>query len=44
MFECLFPPYGLPKETLPVIMMLYKNSKAMPFSADGITDLFHIGK
>ena len=32
--------YGLPKETVAAIMMLYKDTKAMVRSPDGDTDFF----
>ena len=34
--------YGLPNETVAVIMMLYKNTKVKVRSADGDTDFFDI--
>ena len=34
--------YGLPKETITAIMMLYKNTKVKFRSADGETDFFDI--
>ena len=34
--------YGLPKETLTTIMMLYKNMKAIIYSSSGDTDFFDI--
>ena len=34
--------YGLPKETVTAIMMLYKNMKVKVFSLDGDTDYFDI--
>ena len=32
--------YGLPRETIAAIMMLYKNTKAKIYSLDGDTDYF----
>ena len=34
--------YGLPKETVTAIMMLYNNTKAMVYSPDGDTVCFDI--
>ena len=34
--------YGVPKETATVIMMLYKNTKAIVCSLNGDTDFFNI--
>ena len=34
--------YGLPKETIPVIMMLYRNTKVNVRSSEGNTDYFDI--
>ena len=34
--------YGLPKETVAAIMMLYRNTKAKDRSPDGDTDYFDI--
>ncbi len=34
--------YGLPKETVTSIMMLYKNAKAIVCSPDGDTNFFDI--
>ena len=34
--------YGLPKETVKSIMMLYKTTKAMVLSPDGDTDFLNI--
>ena len=34
--------YGLPKETVVAIMMLYKNTKVKVHSTDGDTDYFDI--
>ena len=34
--------YGLPKETVAAIMMLYRNTKVKVFSPDGDTDYFNI--
>ena len=34
--------YGLPKETVTVIMMLYRNTKVKVLSPDGDTDYFEI--
>ena len=34
--------YGLPKETVTTIMMLYKNMKAIARSFDGDADFFYI--
>ena len=34
--------YGLPKETVTAIMMLYKNMKVKVHSLDGDTDFFDI--
>ena len=35
-------PYGLPKETVATIMMLYRNTKVNVRSPDGDTDYFDI--
>ena len=40
--EQILPGYGLSKETLTAILMLYKSTKAMVLSFDGITDFFDI--
>ena len=40
--ELRFLTYGLPKETVTAIMMLYRNTTAKVRSADGDTDLFDI--
>ena len=34
--------YGLPKETVAAIMMLYRNTKVKVHSLDGDTDCFYI--
>ncbi|CAH1277215.1 Hypp9511 [Branchiostoma lanceolatum] len=34
--------YGVPKETVDAVMMLYKDTKSMVRSPDGDTDFFHI--
>ncbi len=34
--------YGLPKETVTAIMMLYRNTKVKVYSLDGDTDFFNI--
>ena len=38
----IFLAYGLPKETVTAIMMLYKNTKVKVCSQEGDTDLFDI--
>ena len=40
--EQILLAYGLPKETVPVIMMLYRNIKVKVHSPDGDTDHFDI--
>ena len=40
--EQILLEYGLPKEIVSAIMMLYKNTKAMVRSPDGDTDFFDI--
>ena len=40
--EQILLAYGLPKETVIVIMMLYTNTKAMVHSPDDDTDFFNI--
>ena len=40
--EQILLAYGLPKETIAAIMMLYKNSKVKVCSPDGGTDYFDI--
>ena len=40
--ELILLAYGLPKETVAVIMMLYKNTKVKVRSPDGDTDYFDI--
>ena len=40
--EQILLAYGLPKETVAAIMMLYKDTKAMVRSPDGDTDFFDI--
>ena len=40
--EQLLLAYGLPKENVAVIMMLYKNTKVKVGSPDGETDYFNI--
>ena len=40
--EQMLLAYGLPKETVIAIMMLYKNTKAIVRSPDGDTDFFDI--
>ena len=40
--EQILLAYGLPKETVTAIMMLYKDTKAMVRSPDGDTDFFDI--
>ena len=40
--EQILLTYGLPKETVAVIMMLYKNTKVKVRSPDGDTDYFNI--
>ena len=40
--EQILLTYGLPKETVTAIMMLYKNTKAKVHSLDGDTDYFNI--
>ena len=38
----MLQPYGLPKETVTAIMMLYKNTKVKVHSPNGVTDFFDI--
>ena len=38
----ILPAYGLPKETVTAIMILYKNTKVKVCSPDGDTDLFDV--
>ena len=40
--EQILLAYGLPKETVAVIMMLYRNTKVKVRSLDGNTDYFDI--
>ena len=40
--EQIILAYGLPKETVAIIMMLYKNTKVKVCSPDGNTDFFAI--
>ena len=40
--EQILLAYGLPKETVTAIMMLYKNKKVKVHSPDGHTDFFNI--
>ena len=40
--EQLLLAYGLPKETVTTLLMLYKNTKAIVFSPDGDINLFDI--
>ena len=40
--ELILLAYDLPKETVAVILMLYKNSKVKVCSPDGDTDFFDI--
>ena len=40
--EQILLAYGLPKETVTAIMMLYKNTKVKLHSPDGDTDFFDI--
>ena len=40
--EQILLAYGLPKETIAAIMMLYKNTKIKVCSLDGDTDCFDI--
>ena len=40
--ERILLAYGLPKETVAAIMMLYKNTKVKVCSPDGDTDYFDI--
>ena len=40
--EQILPAYGLPKETIAAIMMLYRNTKVKVRSPDGDTDYFNI--
>ena len=40
--EQILLAYGLPRETIAVIMMLYKNPNAKVCSPDGDTDFFDI--
>ena len=41
--EKLLLAYGLPKETVAAIMILYRNTKVKVHSPDGDTDYFDIG-
>ena len=38
--EQIILAYGLPKETVTALMILFKNTKAMVHSSDGDTDFF----
>ena len=40
--EQILLAYGLPKETIAAIMMLYRNTKVEVWSSDGDTDYFNI--
>ena len=40
--EQILLAYGLPKETIAAIMMLYKNAKVLVSSTDGNTDYFDV--
>ena len=40
--EQILHAYGLPKETIAAVMMLYKNTKVKVRSPDGDTDYFDI--
>ena len=40
--ELILKAYGLPKETVTLIMIRYKNMKAKVCSSDGDTDFFDI--
>ena len=40
--EQILPAYGLPKETVAAIMMLYRNTKVKVYSPDGDTNYFNI--
>ncbi len=40
--EQILLAYGLPKETVTTIMMLYRNTKVRVHSLDGDTDYFNI--
>ncbi len=40
--EQIIRAYGLPKETVAAIMMLYRNTKVKVHSLDGNTDYFDI--
>ena len=40
--EQILLAYGLPKETVPAVMLLYKNTKALVFSSDRDTDFSDI--
>ena len=40
--EQILPAYGLPKETVTAIMILYRNTKVKARSPDGDTDYFDI--
>ena len=40
--EQIILAYSLPKETIAIIMMLYKNIKAIVHSSDGETGFFNI--
>ena len=40
--EQILLTYGLPKETIAAVMMLYKNTKVKVRSPDGDTDFFEI--
>ena len=41
-FDSILLGYGLAKETVAAIMMIYKNSKALVRSPDGDTNSFNI--
>ena len=40
--EQILLPYGIPKETIAAIMILYRNTKVKVHSPDGDTDYFNI--
>ena len=40
--EQMLLAFGLPKETVTATMMLYKNTKAMVRSHDGVTNFFDV--
>ena len=40
--ELILPAYGIPKETVAAIMILYRNTKVKVCSPDGDTDYFNI--